>query len=201
MTLLYLIRHGRSEWNAANRVQGQADPPLDDVGQQQARALAEHLRGTVFAAIYASPLLRARATAEAIAAERETPLTLDARLRERHMGEWTGQTGDDLNARYGHSTHHPDWRIAGPPGGEGQAALIARMAAVMDEILAAHAEDTVAVVSHGGALNAYLRYALGVPLEKHVSISFENTAYARVQISEGRVRLLSVGEAPHRSSI
>lgn len=201
MTTLYLIRHGRSEWNAANRVQGQADPPLDDLGREQARALAAHLRGTTFAALYASPLLRARATAEAIAAECNLPVTFDARLMERHMGEWTGLTGDDINARYGHSTLHPDWRLSGPPGGEGQAALIARMAAVMDEILIAHPNGAVAVVGHGGALNAYLRHALGVPLEKHVSISFENTAYARVQMAEGRVRLLSVGEAPHQTGI
>ena len=201
MTLLYLIRHGRSEWNANGRVQGQADPPLDEIGREQAHALAAHLRGTTFAAIYASPLLRARATAEAIAAHHACPLSFDVRLMERHMGEWTGLTGDDINAHYGHSAQHPDWRVAGPPGGEGQAALIARMAAVMDEILAAHPEGTVAVVGHGGALNAYLRHTLGVPMEKHVSISFENSAYARVQITEGRVRVLSVGEARHLAGV
>jgi broad specificity phosphatase PhoE len=120
---------------------------------------------------------------------------------ERHMGEWTGMTGDDINAHYGHGLQHPDWRLAGPPGGEGQSALVARMAAVLEAVLAAHPEGNVAVVSHGGSLNAYLRYALHIPPEQPVSISFDNTAYARVEITGKRVRLISVGEVAHLNGI
>jgi probable phosphoglycerate mutase len=62
ITRLLLIRHGRSTWNAAGRIQGQADPPLDDVGQEQARRLAERLLEDHPAILYASPLQRARET-------------------------------------------------------------------------------------------------------------------------------------------
>ena len=77
-------------------MQGQADPPLDELGREQARALADHLRHETFHAIYSSPLARARETAEIIAAPHGLPVRYDDRLKERHLGEWTGLTGDEI---------------------------------------------------------------------------------------------------------
>jgi broad specificity phosphatase PhoE len=194
MTLLYLIRHARSTWNTAGRMQGHADPPLDELGQQQARALAEFLQAETFHAVYASPLLRARATAEALARPRQLPVRLDDRLMERNLGEWTGLTGEEARERYpGHFGHA--WRTHGPPGGENQAALTTRAAAALADILAAHPQEKVAVVSHGGTLSAYLAHVLGIPLEHpHVSFEFDNTAFARLLVTGERVRLLGLGE-------
>jgi len=103
MTFLFLIRHARSTWNAEGRMQGQADPPLDDVGREQARALAERLRGEPFRAIYSSPQARARQTAEIAFARHNppVPITFDDRLKERDLGEWTGLTIAEVEARYG----------------------------------------------------------------------------------------------------
>ena len=196
MTLLYLIRHARSTWNAEGRMQGQADPPLDALGREQARALADHLRHETFHAIYSSPLARARETAEIIAAPHGLPVRYDDRLKERHLGEWTGLTGDEVNDRYPERADG-NWRVVGPPGGENQDALTARAAAVFADLLAAHPEETIAVVSHGGLLTAYPGHLLGVPLERHVIFSFPNAAVARVKVQNGRVYVLSLGEDRH----
>ena len=194
MTLLYLIRHARSTWNAEGRMQGHADPPLDDVGREQARALADRLRHETFHAMYSSPLARARETAEIIAAPHGLPIHFDDRLKERHLGAWTGLTGDEVNERFPERANG-NWRILGPPGGENQNALTARAAAVFTDLLAAHPGDTVAVVSHGGLLTAYLSHLLGVPLERHVIFSFPNAAFARLKVLSDRTIVLSVGES------
>ena len=197
MTHLYLIRHGQSTWNAEGRMQGWADPPLDEVGRQQAAALAERLRAVALDAIYSSPLLRARETAEAVAVLHGRPVELDDRLKERHLGEWTGLTGDEVEARFPNRRSSDDWRIGGPPGGEGQAQLVARAAAALAEITAAHREGTVVVMSHGGTLNAYLAHALGIPMERRVYFGFENAAIARLRVTDESVALLAAGDRQH----
>jgi len=197
VTLLYLIRHARSIWNAEGRWQGQADPPLDDIGLKQAHALADHLRGEALAAVYSSPLARARQTAEIIAQTCHTPLIFDDRLKERHIGEWAGLTLEEVKARYP-TVYRPGWHINGPPGGESQASLMARAAAVFAEIVADHPDTTVAVVSHGGTLNAYLAHLFGT---QRGTFAFENAAYARVHLKDDRIHLLSLGSAGNLSEV
>ena len=201
MTDLYLIRHGRTAWNDDDRLQGWADEPLNALGLQQAAALGAWLHAVAFAAIYTSPLLRARQTAECLAQPHGLPPRLDDRLRERNVGDWTGLTLDQAQA-LAPERFDGDWRQAGAPGGEGQAALTARVAAALDSILAANPEGTVAVVSHGGALSAGLAHLLGIPASHTVSFSFHNTAIARVSVRPGdggtpQVRLVSLGDDQH----
>jgi broad specificity phosphatase PhoE len=196
MTLLYLIRHARSLWNAEGRWQGQADPPLDEIGLRQAEALAEHLRGETFQAVYSSPLQRARQTAEFLAHAQGLSVCLDDRLKERDVGAWSGLTEPEVRERFPRH-FKSDWWVHGPPGGEGQAALTARTVPAFAEIVAAHPEQTVAVVSHGGTLNAYLLALFGTPLGQHVSFRFTNTSFARVSVKGDRVYVVSLGESPH----
>lgn len=87
---LYLVRHGQTDWNAANRLQGQSDIPLNGIGVAQARSLRDQIRqrGLRFNAIYSSPLQRARKTAEIIADG--GPIIIDDRLNERNIGQFEG---------------------------------------------------------------------------------------------------------------
>ncbi len=195
MTLLYLIRHGRSTWNAEGRMQGQADPPLDEVGRAQAQALAVHFKDEPIHAVYSSPLARARETAEILVAIHSAcpSLKLDERLMERHLGEWTGLTGDEARERFPEDLGR-NWRIDGPPGGENQVTLVTRATAALDSIIAAYPEETVAIVSHGGTLNAYLAHLLGIPPEKPVWFRFGNTGVARLSVRGDHVHLLGLGD-------
>jgi broad specificity phosphatase PhoE len=205
MTHLYLIRHGRTTWNDQGRMQGWADPGLDMLGRRQAQALARRLYSESFAAFYSSPLARARETAEALAAGHRMPVRYDDRLRERNLGEWTGLTFDEARQR-NPDLAVDDWRIHGPPGGESQTQLMARVAAAIDAMAAQHPDGTVAVVSHGGALSAYLEHLLGIPASRAVSFSFHNTAIARISLRLGHgqgyhVRVLSVGDDHHLTGL
>ncbi len=202
MTTLMLIRHGRTAWNAEGRWQGQADPPLDAIGLQQAEALAAHLKAEPITAIYSSPQIRARQTAEALAAALPpgVPVILDDRLKERNIGAWEGLTMAEVHERFPDG-YHPEWWINGAPGGENLAELTARTAAAFGEIAAAHPEAAIAVVSHGGALNAYLFDLLQIAPGKRVTFRFDNTALARISVSPGRVHLISLGEAPYLNGL
>jgi broad specificity phosphatase PhoE len=199
MTYLYLIRHARSTWNAEGRMQGQADPPLDDLGQQQAQALGQRLKRETFSAIYSSPLQRARATAEAIAQPHHLSVQCDDRLMERHLGQWSGLTGDEANEQFPEIWAKSNWRLSAPPGGEDYARLIERVATVFDSILAAHPDHTsrVAVVSHGGTLSAYWLHLLGLTAASPIHFHAGNTAIARVRIEQGHVHILGLGDDRH----
>ena len=144
---LLLIRHGQSVWNASKRWQGQADPPLSDLGRQQAEAAAARLQPTEMVA--ASTLQRARASAEIIA---ETwgsdPPILVPELIERDVREFSGLTRAQINERY------PGYLENGrrPPGWEGDDALLARIMAGVSRLADVVGDCSAVVVTHGGVI-------------------------------------------------
>ncbi|HSL57710.1 MAG TPA: histidine phosphatase family protein [Acidimicrobiales bacterium] len=147
MTRLLLVRHGQSTWNADGRWQGQADPPLSDLGRLQARHAAASV-GAV-AAIYASHLERARVTAEIIGEELGIgPVIVDERLSERDAGEWSGLTRPEIEAEW------PGWIDDGrrPPSWEPNDRLLPRTLAALGRIHDEVGEGDVLVVTHGGLI-------------------------------------------------
>lgn len=154
--MIYLLRHGETEFNAAGRYQGRVDSPLTPRGRAQAAAgaalLAEAL-GAAGPAIWTSPLGRARATAEILRAALPAagPPRIDPRLTELAMGEWEGMTRAGIEERWpGLRRRHPprEWMFHAP-GGERMAEAQARLAAVL--AAAAMAEGPVVLVGHGVA--------------------------------------------------
>src|SRR5476649_965924 len=99
-SLITLIRHGETTWNAERRVQGQLESPLSERGVQQAEALAQRMQFEKFDALYASDLARAYATAEKIAALTGGRIHSDQRLRERHYGVFQGFTWDEIRQKF-----------------------------------------------------------------------------------------------------
>src|SRR5690606_15712032 len=89
LTHLVLLRHGQTEWNHTDRMQGQADVHLDATGVEQAHAAARALAARHFDAVYSSDLARAKATADTVAADLGLPVVVDPRLQEIHMGSWS----------------------------------------------------------------------------------------------------------------
>ena len=158
MTTFLLIRHGQSEWNAEGRWQGQADPPLSELGVHQARAAADGV-GMVDA-IVSSDLERAAMTAAIIAEGIGVgPVLTDERLRERHAGPWQGLTRAQINEQY------PGYLDNGqrPKGYESDEAVTERAIDALEEWRLAG--DTVLVITHGGLIGA-LEKSLGAPWER-----------------------------------
>ncbi|HEV8678902.1 MAG TPA: histidine phosphatase family protein [Stellaceae bacterium] len=118
---IFLVRHGETEWNRARRYQGWGDSPLTERGVAQAEAIGRRLAAIPEAAdaeIVASPIGRARRTAEIIAGRlgRTLPLRLDARLREISLGSWDGLTRTDIMSRIGVRFEEFEWYFRTPDG-------------------------------------------------------------------------------------
>ena len=202
MTQLLLIRHGQSTWNAEGRIQGWADPPLDEVGREQARKLARRLAAEEHGvtAIYTSPLARARQTAEQIALTLKLVLQTDDRLKENNVGQLTGLSGPEIEQQFPEwiaRFHHPSREWVPPPGGEDRDVFVNRAVAVMTSILDHHPEQTVAVVSHGGTLGVYLAHLLEMPVHRRLPFQFDNASLSIVQVSERRVRVVKFNDTCH----
>lgn len=147
--LLYLVRHGETEWNRLHRIQGRTDIPLNDTGRRQARATADLLATRDWDAVVASPLSRAVETARIIAARLglPEPATVDA-IAERNYGKAEGMTDADLR-----------WDFPGDtpvPGRESREEVAARALPALIEIAEAHPDESVIVVSHGGVIRSVL---------------------------------------------
>jgi len=154
-TTILLARHGETDWNRDGRWQGWADPPLNDAGLEQARALAEELRATPFDAVYSSDLRRARETAEIVAEPHGVPVVVDAGLREIDVGSWSGLTRAEIDERFPNGDR---------PDGETREEHRARVVAAFERLARAHGGERILVVSHGGTLRA-LRHHAGVELD------------------------------------
>jgi broad specificity phosphatase PhoE len=152
-TRALLTRHGQSEWNALGRWQGQADPPLSDLGRRQAHEAARSL-GAIDG-IWASDLQRAAETAAIIGNDMGLgPVVLDADLRERDAGEWTGLTRAEIERRY--PGYLPDGRR--PAGWESDEHLAARAQRALRRIADAIPGGDGLVITHAGVVFAVERH-------------------------------------------
>ena len=167
--LVYVARHGETDWNAEGRLQGHTDVPLNDRGRTQARALAAALGAAGVegvATVVASDLARAKETADIVAAALGlAPPSIDPRLRERGFGVFEGRTKAELAAS------EPDaWRAwnedvrARPPGGESHEDLARRIVDGVVDAVKSHARPSapILIVSHGAAIRALLLAATGL---------------------------------------
>src|SRR5262245_32207641 len=127
-TQLYLVRHAESTFGAAGRTAGRSDPDLSPLGVRQAAAVGEYLANVRLAAVYSSPLLRARRTAEAVGRRQDLPVRVDTGLRELDQGELEGLPLTTLAERYAEllARWREDPGVVRLPGGETLAEVQAR---------------------------------------------------------------------------
>jgi broad specificity phosphatase PhoE len=197
---LLLARHGQSVSNAVRRFQGVQDVPLSELGRRQAEALAGAFGQRRIAAVYSSPLQRARHTAELVAAAVQAPLRSVDDLRELSLGEWEGCTVEEVEARPGNPyacwVRDPVGSL--PPGGEPLADVQGRMVRALADIERAHPNgDDVLVVCHGGVISAYLAHCLGLPLSSIWRLTVSNCSITEL----APPRLLSMNVTTHLTGI
>jgi probable phosphoglycerate mutase len=194
---LVIVRHGRTEWNRDVRFRGQMDLPLDQVGQAQARAAAGAIqaRWPRAAAVYASPLLRARQTAEPIAAALGQAAQVHPGLRDVDYGAWTGLTLAEAERR------DPEvyrlWRTAPSqvqfPEGETLDDVQARLLQLLEAMENTHAGQLIVLVGHVVVNRVLLCTLLGSGLDAFWRIGQDNGAInlARCEGSVGTVECLN----------
>jgi probable phosphoglycerate mutase len=191
--LVYLIRHGQTEFNVSGRVQGWLDVPLNDIGREQAQRLAARLGKASIDLVVSSPLSRALDTAHALAGPENLRVITDDRLREYNMGDWTGKTGDEIAA--GASELGFDDPLIPIPGGESAMDMRNRVSAFVKELSQKHSKtlSIVAVVSHGGTLGAIIGSMLAMPVLRRHPFTFGNASITEVvwHVSGWRMKTLN----------
>ncbi len=153
-------RHGQTTWNAAGRFQGQADPPLNLVGEGQSRLSAGYLAVDPPDLVLTSDLIRAVSTAQALSQLIETPVKVEPRLREIDLGSWQGLTRTEVAAA--HPEQYAQWLDGHQPvdrGGETRAQLDERVLAALRDIRVDH----VLLVTHGGTARSIIETLLDLP--------------------------------------
>lgn len=195
---LLLVRHGVTTWNREGRFQGHLDPPLDAIGELEARYLAERLVDERLVSeqplseqpdpmrIVTSPLRRAADTAailaRALSANRSpAQVTTDRRLMEIGQGEWEGHTHAEL--AHSDPVRYTAWRAGGgtvqPPGAETVEAALGRVSAAIDELVT-DASSPICLVSHGGILRLAARHLLELEPRRAWSLDVDNASLSRL---------------------
>jgi len=168
-------------------MQGHADFPLSELGFRQARVLADRLASITIDALYASPLLRAKQTADSVAEALQLDVAEDDRLKEYDIGDLTGLTWVEVQARYPEVARKYREESGFPvfPGAEGRDVFAARVRESLDEIVANHKDDeAVAVVTHGGPILVYVMATLGTEYSRPPTFRVDNTSIATIEYGE-----------------
>ncbi len=190
-TTILLVRHGETDWNRDGRIQGQSDPPLNDRGREQARSLARQLEGLPLDAVYSSDLVRARETAEILAAGLDLPVIVDPDLREIDFGSWEGLTAEEVRTRWPDAfERRATVEPAAYDGGETHAALLRRVGAAVRRLVGIHAGGQILLVAHGGPVRALLMEAEGLDYltQRREYPPIENCDLARIAVEDGTLR-------------
>jgi broad specificity phosphatase PhoE len=205
---LYLIRHGDALPSADDLVSGSSydEQGLSDLGRRQAEALAGRMPALGLGAVYSSPIPRARQTADAIATASGLATQIDAELREVELGPIGRRPDAETNAadtaRLLRERLLEIARVAvlsgtwsSIPGSEPSAQLRRRLTAAILRIAARHPGQRVAVVSHGGAINAYIAEILGI--DRDYFFPAANTSVSMVRVKGQRQMLFALNDISH----
>jgi len=166
---LYLLRHGETEYSKTGGYCGALDPDLTDNGKRMAEQFAAAHRSMSWAGVYVSPMKRTIATAKPLCETLGIEMQLRDGLKEIAYGEWEGRTQEDVKEHnadiYLRWMTEPAWNA--PPGGETAQQIAARATPVISEIIAAHKDGNVLVVSHKATIRILLCDFLGIDLGRY----------------------------------
>jgi probable phosphoglycerate mutase len=198
-TRFILTRHGETQWNLEQRMQGHQDSQLTGLGRQQAEALARRLEHEAFDHLYSSDLGRCQKTAQTIAAVTGHAINLDPRLRERNLGIVQGLSFSMVSDRYpdvsrAMQSYDPDYVV---PEGESYRMVLQRALASLDDLARKHPGEQILIVSHGGVLNILFKHLLGIPLQTTRSFRVHNAGLNVVMRYEANWMVETLGDVSH----
>ena len=201
-----LVRHGETVWNQENRWQGQADTPLSQTGYDQARQLAQRFRNEErrIQAIYTSDLSRARDTADILGQVLGVTPLETAAWREMDIGTWSGLTTSEVATR-----HAEEWaRLRQGEdlprgGGETFAQFQGRLLQSSQRLVRDHAGGQIVVVTHGGAVRAFLLHCRGLDASQFGQIEkIGNTGVSEVSLfPNGETEIHSINSIVHLDGV
>lgn len=194
---IVIVRHGETQYNLTNTIQGQTDVLLNETGLQQAALAAKRLAGENFTFAYSSDLTRAVVTAKTIVPALD--IIGDARLREWHLGDWQGKTLKQITEEYegGFRAYMYDREKTPVPNGESSYEVFCRVREFLQELIEKHEEGKILIVSHGGAIKRMFKVLMG----EHNSFTelprVDNTSISRFTYIRGVWRMDSWNDTGH----
>jgi broad specificity phosphatase PhoE len=194
MTHVYLVRHGATVWHAENRYAGITDVALDRGGYAQAERLAAWASEARLAAIWCSPLSRARETTAPSARAAGLEPRIDERLREIDFGQIEGKTMAEAELLFPQEIRRfkTDPATYPLPGGEDPHQAACRAVSVLREIESTHSQGRVLVVAHNTLIRLTLCSLLGIPLSRYRTVfpAVRNGALTEIGLTDGEAALL-----------
>lgn len=178
---IYTIRHGQTDWNLANRVQGFTDNPLNETGLRQAEQTGEALKDIPFTKIYTSPMIRARQTTAAVRKKLKTqvPVQVCADIMEQNFGIWEGISRDD--PEYQKEKHMYFKKFE---GGESLLDVSARIYPFLEQVIReSHDDDVILISAHGGVSRMIAGYFNGYDNEQFISYFAKNCEAQMYEVS------------------
>jgi broad specificity phosphatase PhoE len=169
-----LVRHGETEYNANGMLQGYTPVPLSVRGRQQALLVGQRLRAVRPTVFYSSDIQRAHETAQIISQHVELPIQPCPGLREWNIGQWINRMAEEFYAHVASVGEHPATYV--PEGGESQLQTQSRMVAQLQAWTLQHEGETVLGVSHGTAIDLFIRHILGLDVRQPVPYRIANTS-------------------------
>lgn len=200
MTTVYLIRHAEAEGNLYRRCHGHYDSTITDNGYRQIAALAKRFEHEHIDAVYSSDLTRTQTTALSLTRVHGLPLRLEPRLREVGVGVWEDKTWTwlakfDREQLVRFNTDAGTWRAE---GAETMAQVRDRMVNALNDIIAIHPDQTVALFSHGMALRLLVGTLNGLSIAEIDKTGHgENTAVTKLEADESGIRVIYAMDASH----
>jgi broad specificity phosphatase PhoE len=175
---IYAIRHGQTDWNKEEKIQGRTDIPLNETGILQAEEAAENFKNKEIAKIYSSPLVRAVKTAEIINEKINVSITPDVRLIERDFGDYEGLFIKD-SPMDGLRRYTGVHKI---PNGETFDKMILRIFGFLDEVILP--KQNILLVTHGHVLRVIDWYFKGIPKENEVTLQNKNCQIYEYEVAD-----------------
>ena len=201
MVRIYLVRHAEAEGNVKEFFQGRINTEISEKGRLQLECLAERFKDIPIEAVYSSPLRRAVSTAEAVNRYHGLDIITDDEIMEINGGDWEGVKWSELPKKFPEEYHL--WKTEinhfTAPNGESTKQVYDRMKAAMKRIAAANMGKTIAVVSHGMAIKAYLNCADGREWENYADPGWaDNTAVSLIEYSDELIpRIIFKNDSTH----
>ncbi|MFX3673545.1 MAG: histidine phosphatase family protein [Paenisporosarcina sp.] len=200
MLTLYITRHGQTEWNVQSRMQGWADSPLTATGMEAAKLLGNRLRDVPLEAVYSSSSGRTIHTAQLIIENREIPMIQKDDLREINVGEWQGRLSSDVERDCANQvkTYYERPSRFESTSGESFHMLKERVLRAIEEIVSAHPNGHVLIVTHGVVKKCLINHFSGADLDLLWDPPFiHGTSLTVMEIDRDRRELTMVGDMSH----
>lgn len=187
MTTICLVRHGETDWNAAKRIQGRTDIPLNDTGKWQAEQTGLYLKDVHWDVVISSPLTRAKETAHLILKHVHAPLVIMDDFIERDYGDAEGMSFEERQKLFPNKQY---------PNMEPLETIQNRMLEGIEKVRAAYPDQHVLIVAHGAAIHALLTTLA----DEHMGLQntrLVNACLNYVECSDGKWKVLDYNVVSH----